>query len=437
MVAEHEVFVRALETRLEVADVVEERRPAELAEYRAHRRLGSGLFVDELAVGVAGVGPARQAVPARQVDAGLIAERHPRRPVRVDHRAHVEDADAGAVKERRAGVGELVHDEAGEHFGVGDEDHGGDRRRRRRARRGRRREDRRQLELAAGDQLVETGFVELKGRRRHRQTGEAAGRAAGRRHLGHDAQRRPAEGARDHDRLARAGQHGGELDEVDALGVDVLGQSHRHHEVDVGELLAEGRVGFDVGQARPAAALPRVGDVEAVGTRAIPGAAVGELAVEAAVGRPTLEQPRTRRARQSPLDELARQAGAGVADTRARLPQQLERLGVADLDAGLGEQFAGRLVDPAAGRVVPDAQLGPRGAARRRGRRARRRSARWRRRGRGVGHASRSRPAARMISPMRACAAGSSVKARSPRSSATRALTRSSIVGRPAASHLS
>ena len=71
-------------------------------------------------------------------------------------------------------------------------------------------------------------------------------------------------------------------------------------------------------------------------------------------------------ARQGPVDELARQAGAGVCDTRARLPQQLERALVADLDAGLGEHPAGRVVHRAAGRVVPDPQLGARPVARRR-----------------------------------------------------------------------
>ncbi len=221
LVAEHEGLVGALQPRLEVADVVQQRRPAELAEDGAHGRLGRRLLVEELAVGVAGVGPARQAVPARQVDARLVAQGHARRPVRFDHGAHVEHADAGAVEERRAGVGELVHDEAGEHLGVGDHDDGRDRRRRRRARRRRRRQDHRHLELAADEELVEAALVELQGRRRHGQAGQAAGLAAGRRHLGHDAQRRAAERARDDDRLARAGQHGGELGEVDALGVDV------------------------------------------------------------------------------------------------------------------------------------------------------------------------------------------------------------------------
>jgi len=58
--------------------------------------------------------------------------------------------------------------------------------------------------------------------------------------------------------------------------------------------------------------------------------------------------------------ELLRQAGAGVCDTRARLPQQGECRGVAHLDTGLGEHRASRLVDPVAGRLVPHAQLGAR-----------------------------------------------------------------------------
>ena len=104
-------------------------------------------------------------------------------------------------------------------------------------------------------------------------------------------------------------------------------------------------------------------------------------------------------------------------DLRAGLSQQLERPLVAHLDAGLGEHPAGGVVHLGAGRVVPHPQFGARrapGCA-------------------GLGHASRPRPAACMISATFASIAGSATKARVARSSATLALTLSSMVRRPPA----
>ncbi len=139
------------------------------------------------------------------------------------------------------------------------------------------------------------------------------------------------------------------------------------------------------------------------------------LAVEAAVGGATVQHEAARRARHRLVHQVARQAGAGAGDLRARPAQQFERPRVAHLDAGLGEHPAGRVVHLAAGRVVPHPQFGARfapGCG-------------------GQGHASRSRPAACMISATFASIAGSATKARVARSSATLALTLSSMVRRP------
>ncbi len=120
------------------------------------------------------------------------------------------------------------------------------------------------------------------------------------------------------------------------------------------------------------------------------------------------------------------------ADTRARLPQQLERRRVAHLDAGLGEHPAGRVVHPC-GRPRR-----PRPAARRAARvpparRPRRGRSERRRRSRLALPAGGPHDLGRRVRRT----AGSSTKARAARSSATRALTRSSMVGRPAASQRS
>ena len=146
--------------------------------------------------------------------------------------------------------------------------------------------------------LSSAGLVERERRRRHGEAGEAAGLATQRRHLVHGAQRGAAEGARDDDRLAGAGEHGGELGQVHDLVGYVLGQAHRHHEVDVRQPLAQGRVLLDVGKpGSPASAGLGVGDVQAVGAGAVVRASLGQLE---SLGRAAARRQRraARRARQ-------------------------------------------------------------------------------------------------------------------------------------------
>ena len=178
----------------------------------------------------------------------------------------------------RAGAGELVEDEAGEHLRVGHRDAGGQRRRPLRAGRDRRREHQRHAQLGAGDDLVAGDVVEHERRRGHGEAGEAAGLAARRRHVPHDVQRRAAEGARDDDGLAGRPHHRVELGDVDDGVVDVLGQPHRHDEVEVGQALGQRRGARDVGETRAAArARAWFGDVEAVRPGAEPRPALAQF----------------------------------------------------------------------------------------------------------------------------------------------------------------
>ena len=169
-------------------------------------------------------------------------------------------------------------------------------------------------------------------------------------------------------RLARAGEHGGELREVADLRRHVARQAHAHDEVEVGQLLGQRRHALDVGGRAPAAlAGVGVGDVDAVRPRAEVALAVlqletAELAaarVALAAGRAALpELEVARRALQSRVHQSGRDAGARAFDARARLRQLLAGAGVTHLDAGLLEQRERRLVDAPAGGVVPDDEAG-------------------------------------------------------------------------------
>ena len=77
LVAEHEALVGALQAGLEVADVVEQRGPRELAEDRRDAELERPLLVEQLAVRVAGVGPARQAVALDEVEVAWLPRNTP------------------------------------------------------------------------------------------------------------------------------------------------------------------------------------------------------------------------------------------------------------------------------------------------------------------------------------------------------------------------
>jgi len=85
----------------------------------------------------------------------------------------------------------------------------------------------------------------------------------------------------------RAGEHRGDGRQVVGRKRRVFGQAHRHHEIEVRQLLAERRHLLDVGVAH-AAALARVGVAveQAVGTGAEVGVAVPELEGFVAAARP-------------------------------------------------------------------------------------------------------------------------------------------------------
>ena len=212
----------------------------------------------------------------------------------------------------------------------------------------------------AGDRLVAADVVEDQRRRGHGEAGEAAGLATGGRHLVHDAQRPAAEGARGDDGLARGAQHRDELRRVEHVGVDVLGQRHGHHEVDVRELLGERRRGGDVVETA-AAALARVGvpHVHAVRAGAVEGARARDELERRRLAAPGREAPRAGGARQGFRDEGARQAHPGALDPRARPRAAVARALVAHLDAGAFQEGEGRVVQAGAPVLAHDPECHP------------------------------------------------------------------------------
>ena len=271
-----------------------------------------------LGVRHAGVGEARQAVEARQVGRGGVAQEVLRRAVHIGGRAHVEGAAADAIHERRAAPRELVHDEAAERLGVAHHDGRRDGGRRRGAQGGRRRIDERDVQLGAGDDLVNRLLRVHERRIRHGVAAEAARLTTQRRHITHLAQ---AGGAvsRGQQRLAGTGQHGGELRQVAGRGRHVSGQAHGHDEVDVSQVFAERRHALDVGR-HGLAALAAVGidDVDAVRPGAEVAVAVPELQaaqlaaprVAVAAARPRLQREAARRRLQRGVHQGGRDAGA-------------------------------------------------------------------------------------------------------------------------------
>ena len=148
-------------------------------------------------------------------------------------------------------------------------------------------------------------------------------------------------------RLARAGQHGGELGEIADFRRHVARQAHAHDEVEVGQLFCEHGHALDVDGRAPAAfTCVGVGDVDAVRPRAEVAPPVLELEtpevaatrVSRTAGRATcLELAVARRALQRSIDESGRDAGARPFDARARFRQPLACAGMTDLDTGLLE----------------------------------------------------------------------------------------------------
>ncbi len=239
---------------------------------------------------------------AGHVRADLLREQRVRRDVGVGHRAHVHRAGADAVDERRSPLDVLVQHEPAQRLGVADQHGAGDAARAGRAHVRGRRVDERDEQLGAADDLGERVGVVHQRRRRHGVDAEALLLAADRRHLLH-AREHGAVARRDEQRLARAPQHGDDLDEVVDRLRGVLGQAHAHDEVDVGQHLAERGHALDVGAADPAAlAGLRVAHVEHVRAGAVVDLAVAQrewLGLAAA----RLEQPLPRRTRQRILDQ--------------------------------------------------------------------------------------------------------------------------------------
>ena len=206
--------------------------------------------------------------------------------VGVDRGAHVHRAHADPPHERRPRADLLVVDEASERFGVAHHYRAGDGTRPRGASAGCRGPDDGHLELGAGGQLGEAVAVVHERRRRHGVDHEAVGRAGRRAHV-LDGLDDAAVAGGHHERLARAGEHGGHGREVVDGKRHVFGQAHRHDEVEVRELLAEGRHLLDVGgpHAAPLSAVG-VAVVEAVRAGAEIRVAVAQLEGFVAAARP-------------------------------------------------------------------------------------------------------------------------------------------------------
>ena len=132
------------------------------------------LLVEQLGVGHAGVGEARQAVVASHVGADLLGEQRVRRDVGVGHGAHVHRTGADAVDERRAPVDVLVEHQAAQGLGVADEHRAGDAPGSGRAHVGRRRVDERDEQLRAADDLGERVRVVHERRRGHGVDGRSS-----------------------------------------------------------------------------------------------------------------------------------------------------------------------------------------------------------------------------------------------------------------------
>ena len=288
----------------------------------------------------------------------------------IGHGAHVHGAGADTVDERRSPVDVLVQHQAAQRLGVADEHRPGDAPRPGRSHVGRRGVDERDEQLGAADDLGQRVGVVHERRRRHGVDAEALLLAAERRHLLH-AREHGAVARGDEQRLARAAQHRDDLHQVVDLPRSVLGQTHAHDEVDVGQLLAERRHALDVGAADPATlAALRVAHVQHVRAGAVVDLSVTEDE-RRGVAAARLERPLARRARERVLDEARRDADAATVHRSAGGPEELQPRLVAHVHARVGQQLQRGLVQAPALGLAPDGEsrlrhIGPpkRGAGR-------------------------------------------------------------------------
>jgi len=100
-----------------------------------------------------------------------------------------------------------------------------------------------------------------------------------------------------------------------------------------------------------------VGDVQTVGSAAGVAGAVAQFQ-RRRLAAAWAQRPRARRALERALDQLGGHAHARALDGRAGGGAALAGAGVLHLDAGAREQGQRRLVDAAAGIVVPDPECG-------------------------------------------------------------------------------
>ena len=174
---------------------------------------------------------------------------------------------------------------------------------------------------------------------------------------------------------------------------DVLGQAHRHHEVDVGQQLGEGRGARDVGRRAPGGG-PRSGGPRRTGSRGPCRTRCGRRRARAARcrrrGGAASSCAARRRAPRSTSSAGRRTRRPSTAAPAARA--ELARAVVLHVDAGAGEQAQRGVVDARGRRrgprrsdrlgaqVVPSRRSSVRGGVRRRAgaRRARRRPRRRR-----------------------------------------------------------
>ncbi len=198
-------------------------------------------------------------------------------------------------------------------------------------------------------------MIVLEGRRRHGEAGEAARLTTGRRHGVHHAQPVTLAGGRHDDRFGGALQHGGELGEVVAHGVGVLGQPHRHDEIDVGQRLTQRRQLPHVGEPCAPAAHPGLMNVEAVR----PGAVVLRAGPKTQHGAvPGGKRSITRRRQQGLLHQVPAETHPIAIDVSAGRSQHPPRPFVVHLDPRAREHAQGRIVHPPAGLLAPHGHAG-------------------------------------------------------------------------------
>ncbi len=279
--------------------------------------------------------PAGQAVPADQVELRLVAEEHAGRVVRHRRRTACSSRRADAHDEGGAGLAELVHDEAGEHLGVG---HGHARRERRRP-----------------CAPAETDGASTSGTSSSAQASalvqQTSSSCSGGELMARQAKLPASPAAAAISCMVCSVSPPKGLETTIGLRVPrsmapnwttsttslatSSGSAMLIDEVDVGQRLDDARRGLDVGeQCAPPLARLRIGDVEAVGPAAEVAGAVAQLERRrlAAARR---QRPGARRARDGVVDEPGGQPDPAPVDRGAGGGKELAGALVLHVDAGL------------------------------------------------------------------------------------------------------